>query len=289
MAIANFVPEIWSAALLEALRSRLTFAQDGLVNRDYEGDIARAGDTVHVVNFDDPTVSAYTKNGDIDWENLTDSDQTLVVNQSDYFAFSVDDIDRRQALAGFVESATRGAGYQLAKTTDTYISGLMKANVAAANKVTGVNVDPASPNQAYDTLVNMRTKLTRSDVPEDGRWVVVPPEFYAVLLHDDRFTRVDASGTSDGLRNGMVGRAAGFDIIESNRVPQTGTTTITYTVIAGHAMATTYAEQIAETEAIRLPNTFADGVRGLHLYGAKVLRPTCLATTDLTISTPDEG
>lgn len=281
MAIANFIPEIWSAALLKALRDRLTYAQAGIINRNYEGEIARAGDTVHITNFVDPSVRSYTKNGTITWDLLTDATRALVVDQSDYFAFKVDDIDKRQALAGFVEEASIGAAYNLAAETDDYVAGLMSA---AATAVSGTDVDVTAAGAAYDLLVDMRTALTRTNTPDEGRFAVVPPEMYATLLKDDRFIRADASGTTSGLRNAVVGRAAGFDIVESNRVPVDATVpeTPVYTVIAGHSMATTYAEQISSTEAVRLENTFADGVRGLHLYGGLVVRPAQLVKADVT-------
>jgi len=286
MAITNFIPEVWSAALLKALRDRLTYAQAGVINRNYEGEIARAGDTVHITSFVDPAVRDYTKNGTITWDLLTDATQALVVDQADYFAFKVDDIDKRQALPGFVEESTVGASFNLAAVADDYVAGLMKSGAHADNKL-----DPkvlTEPGEAYSLLVELRTKLTRSNTPDDGRFAVVPPELYALLLQDDRFIRNDAAGTTAGLRNGSVGRAAGFEVIESNRVPATGVTgppaDTTYTVIAGHSMATTFAEQIASTEALRLENTFGDGVRGLHLYGAKVVRPKQLATAEVDIN-----
>lgn len=285
MAITNFVPEIWSAALLKALRDNLTYAQAGVINRNYEGDIAKAGDTVHITNFVDPAVRAYTKDGTITWDLLTDATQALIVNQSDYFAFKVDDIDKRQALPGFVEEAATGAAYNLAAKADDYVAGLMKAGTAAGNQLGAAVL--TSPDEAYEMLVELRTVLTRSNAPSDGRFAVVPPEVYALLLKDDRFIRQDASGTTAGLRNGQVGRAAGFDVIESNRVPETEVTgppaDTTYTVIAGHSAATTYAQQISSTEALRLENTFGDGVRGLHLYGGKVIRPTLLATAEADV------
>lgn len=278
MAITNFIPEIWSSALLKALRDRLTYAQAGVVNRNYEGDIARAGDTVHITNFVDPTISSYTKNGTITWDLLTDATQALVVDQADYFAFKVDDIDKRQALGGFVAEATTGAAHNLAAEADDYVAGLMVAG--AANDL-GAKTVGAADGDAYDLLVDLRTELVKSNTPDAGRFAVVPPEMYAVLLKDDRFIRADAAGTTGGLRNGVVGRAAGFDIVESNRVPED---TGVYDIVAGHSMATTYAEQIASTEAMRLENSFADGVRGLHLYGAKVIRPTLLATAQVTVA-----
>lgn len=284
MAITKFIPEIWSAALLKALRDRLSYAQSGIINRNYEGDIARAGDTVHITNFEDPEVRDYTKNGTITWDTLTDDQQTLLVNRAKYFAFKVDDIDKRQALPGFVEETTVGASYNLAAEADAYVGGLMVAG--AGNDLASAEVDPET---AYDLLVDFRTSLSRSNTPNDGRFAIVPPEFYALLLKDDRFIRYDAANTGQGLRNGVVGRAAGFDVIESNVVPSTGTgeeqDPVVYDVVAGHSIATTYAEQIAMVEALeRLENTFGDGVRGLHLYGAKVIRPGNLAKAQVTVA-----
>lgn len=279
MAITNFVPEIWSAALLKALRDRLVYAQNGVINRNYEGDIARAGDTVHITSFADPAIRNYTKNGDITWDLLTDSQQTLVIDQAKYFAFKVDDIDKRQALSGFVEETTVGASYNLASNADAYMATTIAAGVDADNQLGAVTV--ASPGDAYDLLVDLRTKLTRTNTPDDGRYAIVPPEFYAQLLKDDRFIRADASGTTAGLRNGQVGRAAGFDVMEANTVPENAGA---YTVLAGHSIAVTYAEQILETEALRLQNTFGDGVRGLHVFGAEVLRPKNVASAAVTVS-----
>ena len=289
MAISNFVPEIWSAALLKALRDRLAFAQAGVINRNYEGDIRRAGDTVHITSFTDPSVRSYTKNGTITWDTLTDSGQTLVVDQADYFAFKVDDIDKRQALPGFVEETTVGASYNLASEADKYVADLMVAAVPDGTNDTPDNqldtLSSPTVDEAYGALVDLRKALVKTNTPDDGRWVIVPPEFYSILLKDDRFVRYDASNTESGLRNGVVGRAAGFEVIESNVVPFTAgdgsTTEDTWTILAGHAIATTYAEQIASTEAMRLQTTFGDGVRGLHLYGGKVVRPNNLASVKL--------
>ena len=277
MAITKFVPKIWSASLLTALRDRLTYAQVGVINRNYEGDIARAGDSVHITAFEDPEIRKYTKNGTITWDLLTDVQQTLIVDQSDYFAFKVDDIDKRQALPGFIDETTRGASYNLAAETDAYVAGLMAAG--AANTVTGGAL--SSPDEAYGLLVDLRTALTKTNTPDDGRFVAVSPEIYALLLKDERFINAAASANAQTLRNAVVGRAAGFSIIESNRVPEAAGK---FKVIAGHGIATTFAEQIASVEAVRLQDTFGDGVKGLHLYGGKVIRPDNLADVDVEIA-----
>src|SRR5690625_1357003 len=155
MAIANFIPQIWSAALLQALRDRLVFAQSGVVNRNYEGDIARAGDTVHITAFGDPGVRDYERNTDITWENLDSTQQTLVIDQEKYFAFTVDDVDRRQALPGFVEQSATGASYNLAATADQFVAGLIAEGAAPANVLDAREI--ANPGQAYSTLVDLRT------------------------------------------------------------------------------------------------------------------------------------
>jgi hypothetical protein len=283
MAITNFVPELWSPLILANLWDKLVYGSAAIINRDYEGVIANAGDTVHITSFTDPAVRAYTKNNDITYDLLTDSTQALVVDQSDYFAFTVDDVDRRQALPGFVAKASAGAAQNLAINADTYLSGVLYAGVNGTSNDLGAKTADISDNTAYAIFVDLRTTLTRAKVPNEGRWVVVPPELYAALLQDARFINASASADSGAaLRNGFVGRIAGFDVYESNTVPEE--TTGVYSVIAGHPMACTVAEQITETEAIRLQEQFGDGIRGLHLYGAEVIEADALAMASVTIA-----
>ena len=280
--IDNFVPEIWSAALLSALRDSLVYGQAGIINRDYEGEIEEAGDTVHITTIGDPTVAAYTPwSTSITYAQLSDSDLTLVVDQSDYFAFATEDIERRQALPGAVEEATRNAAFGMAATMDDYVADLLYAAVNGTGNDLGAKTADISDATAYGILVDLRTTLNRDNVPSQGRWVVVSPEFYAALLQDSRFIDASASGSTSALRNGFVGRAAGFDVIESNRTPDP--TASTYAIIAGHPMAMTFATQISKVEALRLEGAFKDGIRGLQLYGGKVVRPTCLAMASVTV------
>lgn len=281
MAIVNFIPEVWSRLILANLRSSLVFGQAGIINRDYEGDIANAGDTVHIISFTDPAVRDYTKNTDISWDLLTDAERALVVDQADYFAFTVDDVDRRQAMPGFVAAASRGAAYNLASEADAYIASVMYAAVNATDNDLGAFTADVSDQTAYNLFVSMRTTLNRDNVPVQGRWAIVPPELTGALLKDPRFIDASQSGSTAALRNGEVGRIAGFDVFESNETPDP--TASTFAVIAGHPIATTYAEQINDTEAIRLQDQFGDGIRGLHLYGAKVVRPEALVMASVTV------
>lgn len=281
MAIDNFVPEIWSAALLSALRDRLVYGS--LLNSDYEGEIEAAGDTVRINTIGDPSVAAYTPwSTSITYAALTDTEQTLVVDQADYFAFAVEDIEIRQALPGVVEEATKNAAVKMAEEIEDYLADTLYAGVNATGNDLGAKTnDISDATNGYGLLVDLATTLDRDNCPDEGRWVVVPPEFYAGLLQDNRFVDASRSGSTEALRNGFVGTAAGFQVHKSNRTPDP--TAGTYAVIAGHNSAATFAQQIAKVEAIRLESAFKDGVRGLQLYGAKVLRPTCLAMASVVV------
>lgn len=279
--LSNFIPEIWSAQIWEALRTRLVYAGPGVVNRDYEGDIAAAGDTVHITSFTDPTIRSYTSESNITVDSISDDTRALVIDQAKYFAFDVDDVIRRQALPGWVASVSSRSAYGLALAADAYVSAAMRTAVdGGANDLGAVTAD-ISNNDGYGlVLVALWKKLTQNDVPAEGRFAVVGPSFYAALLQDNRFIDASASGSTDALRNGFVGRAVGFDIYVSNQTPDP--TTGVEGVLAGHPIATTYAEQIDSVEAQRRELRFGDLVKGLHLYGAKVVHPEALALADVT-------
>ncbi|MFJ4987902.1 P22 coat protein - protein 5 domain protein [Streptomyces sp. NPDC088732] len=279
MTVRNFVPEIWSSKLLVATRKALVYAAPNVVNRDYEGEIAEAGDTVRITSVSRPTIGTYVPgNTTITPEKLNTAQRTLVVDQSKYWAASIDDVDKRQAKSNLMPQAMSEAAFALADTIDQYVANLY-TQIAAGNflNVQGSPIDTyTTPTDAYDkVLVPLRTKLTKANVTTAGRYVVVPSEFYGSLLLDSRFIKANEAGTDAGLRNGLVGRAAGFDIYESNNCPvPTGDTTV---VQAGVKEAITFAEQLNKTEAYRPENSFSDAVKGLALYGAKVIRPDHLA------------
>ncbi|MFJ2568954.1 P22 phage major capsid protein family protein [Streptomyces halstedii] len=282
MSIANFKPEIWSAQLLTALRSSLVYAQPQLVNRNYEGEISSRGQSVHITTIGDPTIFDYDAGDTLDYEDVETAGTDLVIDQGKAFAFKLDDVDKAQALVNPMSQMAQNAAYGLRDKADAYVASLY-TGAAAANTVgsTGAPVSLSAAMDAYDkVLVPLRTRLDRANVPTEGRYFVGSPEFEGALLRDDRFVRVDASGTDQALRNGMVGRAAGFDILKSNNTPNpTGSVQV---LQAGYPGAITYAEQILETEALRLQNTIADAIRGLHVYGAKLLRPTGVAVAFVT-------
>ncbi|MEE1835756.1 N4-gp56 family major capsid protein [Streptomyces sp. SP17KL33] len=287
MAVTNFIPEVWSAELLVALEKAHVYAGPGVVNREYEGNIANAGDTVRITSLNEPTIGNYTAHTDITIEALTDAQQTLVIDQSKYFAFTLDDVERRQAIDGgaLLTEQARKAAYKLRDTVDTFVAGLMAAGVDAGNLIAEQTITGATdPDKAYELLVDMGVRLDEDNVPEDGRWVVVTPAFYGLLLKDNRFV---SSGDGAGAvvrANGIVGEAAGFSVRKSNNAPNGPGAGAGKLMIAGYSGAVTFAEQINKVEATRKEKGFADIVKGLHLYGSKVIRPTGLVAADVIVA-----
>lgn len=282
MAITGFIPEVWSAQLLSSLKKALVYAGPSVVNRNYEGEITDSGDTVKITSISRPTVATYTKNSTaITPETLTDAQRSLLIDQSKYFAFEIDDIDLRQSKNGgaLMMEAADEAAYALADTADQYVAGLY-TGADAGNQLGTVSVTTSA--LAITQLLNLRKKLNEANVPQQGRFVVVPPWFETLLLGADLFNRVDASGSAEGLRNGIVGRAFGFDVLVSNNAPLV--TGDDYAVVAGYPGAISFAEQIVKVEAYRPEDSFGDALKGLHVYGAKLVRPSGIATVVASIT-----
>lgn len=270
----SFIPEVWSARMLVSLKKSLVYAGPGVVNRDYEGDIRGQGDTVRIRSISRPTIGTYTKNSTtITPETLTDAQRALYIDQAKYFAFELDDIDAAQSTGGELDGALMEAVYGLRDVADQYVAALY-TGAQSANQLGTVSVTTAA--LAYTQIRKLKVALDEANVPMEGRYVIVPPWYEGLLLEDDRFVRVDASGTSEGLRNGQIGRALGFNVLASNNAPLV--TGDDYAVMAGHPSAISFAEQIASIDPYRPESAFADAVKGLHVYGAKLVRPEAIAT-----------
>ena len=288
MAITTFIPEIWSARLLYALDK--AHVATNLVNRNYEGVIANQGDTVHINSIGAVTVKDYAKNTNIaDPEVLTTSDQTLDIDQAKYFNFQVDDVDKAQISGEIIDTAMGRSAYALADVSDAFLLKTIANGAASANKIGAkATLTALTASNVYENIVKMRTLLDKANVPTTGRTIVVPPEVYALLLLDDRFAKSGSDSGQNALLNGMVGRVAGFDVFMSNNCvsgTDGGSGSTPYFVITAQvAAATTYAEQIIKTEAYRMEKRFADAVKGLHVYGAKVTDGSQIAAMYCSVS-----
>lgn len=276
MAFATFIPTIWSARLLAHLDKAHVYAN--LVNRDYEGEIKNFGDKVKINQIGDITIKNYTKNTDIAAPEAVDgAGQELEIDQAKYFNFAVDDVDNAQSNPKVMDDAMQRAAYGMNDVTDGFLAGLMA--VGAINNGTNLGDDttPLVPTAttAYDMLVDLATDLTEKNVPMAGRFVVVPAFFHGLLLKDQRFVGNGTDYNKALIEGGEVGVAAGFAVNISNNVPNT--TGTKYKIIAGTRAATSYAEQILKTEAYRPEKRFSDAIKGLHVYGAKVVQGKSLS------------
>ncbi|MCD7847819.1 MAG: phage capsid protein [Oscillospiraceae bacterium] len=278
MAVSTFIPELWSARLLNALDKVHVAAS--LVNRDYEGEIKQCGSSVHINRIGNITVSDFERDFDIDDpEVLSTEDSELVIDMAKYFNFMIDDVDAAQAAGDLMDKAMERSAYALNDVADAYILETLAGSVPSENTIGEDAPIALTADNVYSYIVKLRLILDKNNVPHDGRTIVMPPDVYALLLQDSRFT---GSGTlgEETTRSGFIGRIAGFDIFESNNCYQEGGA---YCVTAQVPSACTYAEQILETTAYRPEKRFADAVKGLHVYGAKVTNPEQIALLNCTV------
>ena len=278
MSIDAFIPQVWSARLLENLNDEHVYA--ALLNRDYEGEIKNKGDSVRINSIGRVTVASYTKNSSINApETLDGAGQVLVVDQANYFNFEIDDIDKTQQTPKLMSAYMEEASWGLSDTADSAIATLLQNGTASGNQLTAATSvgTGATDDDAYQLLVDLGTQLTINNIPMTGRWVVIPPWFHGMLQKDPRFVSFGTNENRDTLKNGKIGMVAGLTVHVSNNVPVSSTT---YTIIAGHRISAAFARQINSVEAFRPEGSFSDAVKGLDVHGYKVTRPNGLAYVD---------
>lgn len=268
MALTNFIPQLWSGALLAHLDKAHVVAN--LVNRNYEGEIRQYGDTVKISQIGDITVNDYTENSDIeDPEELSVTQKVLTIDQQKYFNFQIDDVNEAQGRTSLMDSAMQRSAYALADATEKII--LAEIDTNAGTKI--VPTATLDETNIYKELVGVKVAMDKKNVPSTGRWLVVSPDTHALLLQDTRFVATGGAMAESNLQNGFIGRVLGFDVYLSNNLDAL---TNGNACIAGVNMAVTFAEQIVETEAYRMEKRFADAVKGLNVFGVKVIYPDCL-------------
>lgn len=275
MAVENFIPQIWSSRLLKHLDMNLVFKS--LVNTDYEGEIKNFGDTVRVNQIGPIGVNDWVKNRAIDVQDLDSTQAVLTIDQARYFAFQVYDVDAAQANVNLMDAAMERAAYSLAKDIDTFIAGKYKeAGIKLDNGYTVVSGEASTGEiTAYDLIVEISSKFDEKNVPDSGRWLVIPPWFHAMLLKSDEYKMA----VENYKTTGVIPRVAGIQILKSNNLQtKTESNTLYHYLMGGTNMAISFAMQVQTTEAMRSASNFADVVRGLVLYGAKVFYPEALVS-----------
>ncbi|UOF80696.1 major capsid protein [Caudoviricetes sp.] len=335
----NFSPTIYSKQVQVAFRKASTV--EAITNNDYFGEISNMGDAVRIIKEPEVSVQNYARGTQITAQELQDEDFTLVVDQANYFAFKIDDIEAAQSHVNFMQMASDRAAYRLRDQFDQdvlgYLTGFQQSTKhanASVPRTTAPGTKALTEAGSDELLASMKLKkgsfgnittasagdhsiplaarlpgaVTLSDavasplmviarmarlldqqfVDSQGRWLVVDPVFIELLKDEDsRLLNGDFGGS--GLQNGLVlNNLHGFKVYVSNNLPKVGTGPGTTgsdnqnanygVIVAGNESAVASAQQITKTETYRDPDSFADIVRGMHLYGRKILRPEALVT-----------
>ena len=265
MAITNYRPTIWHAGLLDNFHQS-TFVIPTL-NHDYEGDIVNGGEIVKVTGFTQPTIGTYA--GTITRQALTDSTQSVAIDQKKYFAFLVDDVDRVQSAGSFDQVLT-DAGQGLADVAEDYVLTAMLANGTSAGTTA------VTTNALADAAVkSIRTALVKAKVPSRDRYLVVNPEAAAYLMDaSGSLFKANENGSDSVIRNGLIGTYRGFTVIESASAALANSAKPTF--IGYHGRSVAFINQIIKTRAQTALDAFGDQIDGLNVYGGKVLRATAV-------------
>jgi len=296
----NFTPQIFSQKVQKFFR-RASVVED-ITNTDYAGEIENFGDTVKIIKEPTITVQDYARGTAVSTQDLADDQVTLTVDQGSYFAFKVDDIEERQSHVNFESLATSSGAYSLKKNYDYNVLKFIYDNASTNASNTGTDGSPIDGDAAVDTLADVvsaaKTVLDGNDVPEENRWLVASPEFFQQLrkagakLSDQS---VIADGGASQIRNGKVTDRPlfGFNMYMTNAIAVSGGNAANntfgssganeYAFLYGHMSAVATANHIAKTELIRDPDSFADIVRGLHVFGRKILRDEAVRSGVITI------
>jgi len=272
MAITNFIQSVWSEKLLTELGARYVGAAN--CNREFEGDIKNVGDRVKICGVGGVSVFDYTKNTDMSSpEALSDTCETLVIDRAKAFNFQIDDVDLAQSSPKLMAAAMVNAASALASEADSYIFSLY---TEAGSKIEG----EATAGNIIDLIIDARTKLAEANA--DGSCEVVAevsPKVASLILKSKIALATD---NSDALSAGYVGTVAGCKIFVSNNVKVSEGGIHNCMVRTKRAIA--YAEQLSKVHAYRPELRFADALKGLHLYGAKVVYPAELVNLSLSVS-----
>ncbi len=296
----NWVPAVYSQKVQKFFR-RASVVED-ITNTDYAGEIENFGDTVNIVKEPSITVSDYARGQTVNTQTLADDKLQLTVDQGSYFAFKVDDIEERQSHVNWEALATSSGAYSLKKNYDYNVLKYIYDNAATSAANTGTDASPIDGDAGNDTLADVisaaKTILDGNDVPEENRWFVAPPAFYkqlrkaAAKIMDQSIMN---DGSASSMRNGLVTDRPlfGFRLYSTNAIAVSSGAASSktfgsagsneYAILYGHQGAVATANHIAKTELIRDPDSFSDIVRGLHVFGRKILRSDATYSGVITV------
>ena len=288
----NFIPEIWSGKLIENFYDATVLS--AISNTDYEGEIRNMGDTVNIRTTPEITIQTYVKGQTLSVENPDKAKLQLVIDKGEYFACVEDDVDQVQTDMNLMDMWSKDASERMKIKIDQRVLTDLLPDVSANNKgqtagaISGnIDLGVAGTPEALTTsnvigkIVDMGTVLDEANCPEGDRFLVIPAKMAGLIKQSDL---KDASITGDGstpLRNGRLGMIDRFTVFVSHNLKKTSGGE--FSVIGGHKMGFTFASQMTNMETIRSETTFGNIIRGLQVYGYKVVKPEALATMVVTL------
>ena len=289
----NFSPIIYSQKVQKFFRTASVV--EAITNTDYAGEIENFGDTVNIIKEPTITVSAYSRGSVVDTQDIADDQIQLVVDQANAFAFKVDDIEERHSHVNFESIASSSGAYALKNEYDKNVIAAMVAGVSSSSPDHLLGADSGSGQDQdvgfgssevdpVDTISKHNRLLNAADVPEENRWFLAGPEFVEQLGQANSKLMSDTTGNATPLRNGKVlsGKIMNMDVYMTNNFAASSTSNF-FKVLGGHMSSTATANHIAKIEVIRHPESFSDVVRGLHVFGRKVLRDNALVLSHISI------
>ena len=274
MAITNFIPTVWSENLYNHLEKRYVAVAN--CTREWEGDIKQCGDRVKIVGLDPVSIFNYTKNADIPAPTaLSDNARELVINQAKAFNFQIDDIDKAQTKPDLMNAAIRQAADALASTADRYVYSL--AGSASQSKM--VELIGTTDEELVDGIINAILDMQNVGVREELILEVTPK--VAGRLYKAKLDLL--SDNTSLFESGCIGAIAGCKVFVSPNVyrENSGGADFNFCFLRTKR-SVAFAEQLSEIEAYRPELRFADAVKGLHLYGAKIVRPEELSVIKIS-------
>lgn len=281
-----FIPEIYSKKVQIALRKAAV--AEAICNTDYMGEISSFGDTVNIIKEPQIAVADYTRGLAVTSTDLTDQELVLTIDQAKSFSFKIDDLEKRFSHVNFQAVAADNAAYALRDAMDSNILAAISAGatVTTGMGTTSVPIDIGFAGSEVDPLNQMSLaakELDEANAPEDGRWFVAAPEWYNQLANtSSKLLSVDFNAGQGSIRNGLVasGLLRGFQMYKSNNLPTNDLSGATPAgsatapeALFGHISGTSAASSMNKVETVRDTGTFSDIVRGLMVWGRKVLRP----------------
>ena len=268
----HFIPEVFSKKLQAKFYAQTILSE--VTTNEYEGEISGLGNKVNIRTVPAVTVADYS--GSLSYADVTSGTVELDINKAKSYAFKVDDILRTQADIDFMNAAAEDAAQNMKIAIETDVF----ANVGAGSSLTDVNSSEAGTN-AGNILGHILTAgktLDQNNIPETERFMIIDPATAAIIKNSDLKQAYLTGDAESPLRNGNIGMIDRFTVYVSNNLPTSGSVT---TGLFGHPKAVAYASQMTNTETVRLESSFGDGVRGLSVYGYKVVVPTAIGEIKL--------